>query len=199
MTPSISKSANSALALTLLAFGCGYGDCSDDVSDIRLEPAGPGTAAVHVHGSTTSRYAYVNATWFGTAVNRGTEPCRIAVYEHAQEPDAAKIPVLTRDQPAPTAAGEGRQVFESLLPGVRDGHALVRELEVGNALGDSYDYGDYLEPDDDADLSRLDVWLTIATCEAPALEVNLEIHREVCPARAPGSVEADVWWPAAGP
>lgn len=89
-------------------------------------------------------------------------------------------------------------MFESLLPGVRDGHALVRELKVGNALGDSYDYGDYLEPDDDADLSRLNVWLTIATSSA-ALEVNLEIHREVCPARAPGSVEADVWWPAAGP
>jgi hypothetical protein len=199
MTPSISKSASSALALTLLASGCGHGDCSEDVSELPFVPAGPGTVAVHVQGSTPSRYAYIGANWFGTAINRGTEPCRIAVYEHPRAPEAATIPVLTRDQPAPVTAGEGRLVFESLLPGVRDGHALVRELEDGNSLGDSFDFGNHIDKDEDSDLARLEVWLTIATCEAPDIEIDLEIRRDVCPARARGSVTADVWWPAADP
>ncbi|MBL9100394.1 MAG: hypothetical protein JNL82_05525 [Myxococcales bacterium] len=199
MTPSISKSASSALALALIAPGCGYGDCSDDVTILPFKPSGPGTVAVHVHGSTPARTAYVAASWFGTAINRGTEPCRIAVYEHALEPDPATIPVLTRNQPAPLMAGEGRRVFESLLPGVRDGHTLVRELEEGNALGDDFNFGDYLEPDDDPDLNHIDVWLTVATCEAPDIEVNLEIRRELCPARARGEIAADVWWSAETP
>lgn len=194
MIPSISKFVSSALACTLLAGGCGYGECSDDVSTIAFTPSGPGTAAARIHGATSSRYAYVAARWSGTAINRASEPCRIAIYEHRGEPEAAQIPVLLRDQAAPATAGEGQLLFESLLPGVRDGHALVRKLEIDNALGDSFGFGDYLQSDDEEDIDHINVWLTVATCEAPMIEVNLEITPELCPARAPGSVVAEAWW-----
>lgn len=203
MTRWILKSPSSALVLGLTlglapaAGGCGAGECGVSVSVLALTPTGPGTAAVHVHGSTPERWAYVAGNWYGHARNLGAEPCRVAVYEHATEPDAASIPILERDAAAPERAGEGRLVFESLLPGARDGVVFVRELDgQTDQLGDGDPFGDYLEPDDDEDLNRIDVWLTIATCAAPNVAVELEIRREVCPERGRGAVLAEPWWPA---
>lgn len=197
MPISSSSLGSSALALTLVA-GCGYGDCGEDVSTFTLAPAGPGSAALRVHGGTSSRRAFVLAWWSGTALHRGEEPCRLAVYEHASPPDPAQIPVLTRDDPAPTRAGEGRLVIETLLPGLRDGQAFVRRLD-GEADtvhegGEPYEID--LEPMDDEDLANIDVWLTFATCESPQIELELAVRCELCPARAPGAVTAELWWPA---
>ena len=168
-----------------------------DVSLFTFTPTGPGTAAVHVHGSTPERWAYVAANWYGHARNLGAEPCRIAVYEHALEPEAMSIPVLEREVAAPETAGAGRLLFETLLPGARDGIVFVRELDgQTDQLGDGFPFGDYLEPDNDPDLNRVNLWLTVATCAAPNVAVELEIRGEVCPERGHGSVVADPWWPA---
>lgn len=53
----------------------------------------------------------------------------------------------------------------------------------------------YLEPDDDPDLGRIALWSAEATCEAPQVEVEVEVRRQVCPGTARGSVAAEVWWP----
>ena len=203
MTRWISKSPSSALALALASGsawsvgGCGSGECGEDVSTFEWTPTGPGTAAVHVHGSTPERWAYVAANWYGHARNLGAEPCRLAVYEHAHAPEVTEIPILEQGVAAPETAGEGRLLFETLLPGAREGIVFVRELDgQSDQLGDGDPFGEYLEPDDDEDLNHIDLWLTVATCAAPDVKVEIEIRREVCPERGRGSVLADRWWPA---
>lgn len=197
MTRWISTSRVSLLAIAVsvgvVADGCT--DCAEIPMTLHFEPAGPGTAAAHVHGSSRGN-SYVGARWDGTVTNRGAVPCRMAMYEHASEPDAAAAPVLERNEAArATTADGGVLVFESLLPAAHAGTVLVRGLD-DDPLGKSYDQGSYLEPREDEDLNRIDVWLTIATCADPHIDVDLEVIREVCPRRARGSVAAEIWWPA---
>lgn len=142
---------------------------------------------MHVFGSTPSKYQFVMARWLGTAVNRSAEPCRIAFYEHASAPVAESVPVLERDAAAPATTPDGGLLdLESLLVGARPGQQLVRDLD-----------GWYLEPDDDPDLEHIDVWLTIATCDEPQVDVTLEVIGEVCFGyeRPKGNVTAEAWWP----
>lgn len=173
--------------LGLAIGGCHSNECDERRHAFELEPQGPGTAAVHVFGSTPSKYQYVVARWLGTAVNRSAEPCRIAFYEHASAPVAESVPVLERDAAAPATTADGGQLdLESLLVGARPGQQLVRNLD-----------GWYLEPDDDPDLEHIDVWLTIATCDEPQVDVTLEVIGEVCfgHERPKGDVKAEEWWP----
>jgi hypothetical protein len=187
------------LALVLVSglSGCYFHECVDRRRALDFEPEGPGTAAVHVHGSTPSRYEYVAARWLGTATNHGAEPCRLGFYEHAAEPDAESVPVLQRNVAAPaTTADGGRLVFETLLPGARDGREFVRSINTGQ-FGDEFAYGTYLEPDDDEDLEHIDVWLTIATCDRPELAVTVDVIGQVCVGvqRPKGDVKTEQWWP----
>ncbi len=193
MTRWISKSRVSLLALAVLGMhGCG--ECTDSTQVLHFAPSGPGSAAAHVHGE-SGRRSYVSAFWYGTAVNRGAEPCRLALYEYSSAPDAAAVPVLTRNEAAPpTTADGGVLVFESLLPGARDGTVFVRKLD-DEGLGDTFDYGTNLEPAADDVIETMNVWLTVATCADPQIEVDLEITMSLCPERPSGAVAADMWWP----
>ncbi len=176
--------------------GCNFNECDERRRTLDFEPEGPGTAAVHVHGSTPSRYQYVAARWLGTATNHGAEPCRLGFYAHVAEPDAASVPVLERNASAPaTTADGGTLVFESLLPGARDGRVFVKAINQ-DPFGDELAYGTYLEREDD-DIERIDVWLTIATCDRPELAVTVEMIAEVCVGaqRPKGDVKIDQWWP----
>lgn len=185
------------LALAIGLAGCHFNECDERRKTVELAPEGPGTAAIHVHGSTPSRYQYVAARWLGTAVNHDTVPCRLGVYEHERAPVAESVPVLDRSTSAPEATADGgRLVFESLLLGARDGRAFVRRINQA-PFDDEFVYGSYLEPDDDEDLEHIDVWLTIATCDQPEVEVTLDVVGEVCVGyqRPRGDVKTEVWWP----
>lgn len=188
------------LGVVLGPAGCGFGDCVERRSELHFEPQGPGTAAVHVHGSTPSAREYVGARWLGSALNRGDAPCRIAIYAHPTEPMASAGVELDRDEAAPTSLADGGELrFESLLPSPRDGQVLVRQIDASRSdvLGDPFEHGDDPEPEDDPDLEHIDVWLTINTCADPQVEADLSIIGEICDGgrRTRGDVQADVWWP----
>lgn len=196
---SSSRAARLGLGLALAGSlgGCYFHECVESRRALDFEPQGPGTAAVHVHGSTSSRYQFVSGRWLGTATNHGTEPCRLGFYEHAVEPDPESVPVLERNSAAPaTTADGGRLVFETLLPGARDGRVFVENLDE-SPFGDDFARGNNLEPDDDEDLERIDVWLTIATCDRPELAVTVDVVGEVCVGvqRPKGDVKTEQWWP----
>lgn len=172
------------LALGLALGGCHFNECEEHHHAFELEPAGPGSAAVHVFGSTPSNRQFVMARWLGTAVNRGAEPCRIAFYQSTRAPAVVAVPVLERDAAAPATTADGGVLdLESLLVGARPGPPLVRELD-----------GWYL---DDPDLEHIDVWLTLATCAEPEVSVSLEVIGEVCFGyeKPQGEVRAETWWP----
>jgi len=196
-SPRSSRAVRLGLGLALAGGlgGCHFNECEEHRRALDFEPQGPGTAAVHVHGSTPSHYQSADARWLGTATNHGAEPCRLGIYDHAAEPDAEAVPVLERNVVAPTTTADGgKLVFEALLPGARDGMVFVRNIN-DDPFEDEFAWGIDFEPDGDDE--HIDAWLTIATCDAPELIVSLDVIGEICVGaqRPKGNVTIDQWWP----
>ena len=192
--------AAAMLAVLGLSSGC-RGNCKEHVDSFAWALDAPGGAALHVVGSTDVEQEAVFASVTGTARNLGDAPCRVALYRHLAEPRREDLPALDPNVPAPLEIpAAGSLLFETLMPPARDGQAFVREID-----SESDEASDGLPPEvpqgfdlsSDSDALTLDVWLTVATCDAPNLELDLRMLTERCwyLVRPHGSVSVEVLWP----
>jgi hypothetical protein len=158
---STSSKSRQLLAAALTIVGCG---CAGQRKELDLVIIAPGGAILSIdHDGEASQ-----AALRGVASHRGEMPCRLAIYSHETEPDPSDAPTLVGDAAPPATIGEdGKLVFETILPPPLDGRVRTRELGL-------------LHIDEDNEDDSLHIWLTIATCEQPNIDITPIITAEIC-------------------
>lgn len=161
---SSSPRLSGALALLLASAGC-FADFAEDDALVDLHLVQPGGLGFELRATGRSKdelYVTLN----GYLTNLGTEPCHVAIFLHTTEAVREDIPALT-GPPAPAVA-DAQLMFETVLAPPNEGREFTRDL-------------DYLSlfPEKLARDGELRRWLTIATCEAPDLQIELELNLSV--------------------
>ncbi len=98
--------------------------------------------------------------------NLGTEACHLAISLHTSEPVPEDIPFLT-GPPAPAVAG-AQVLFETVLAPASEGRDFTRRLAYFELIYDKLEDSDELRR-----------WITVATCEAPDLQIKLSFDLAV--------------------
>lgn len=192
------RSERAAVALAAAVAGCSsvVGSEHESFDFVIGEPDGAALVATWEGALEDDEFSVGVAASF---THSGAEPCAIAVYLHATQPDRKDMPVLT-GLPAPETAGE--LIFDGVLLPPRDGvvfRTTIGSWELGPGL-----LGGLHAPDEfhqfPAEPPTTRRWLTIATCAAPdihaTIELTLGFSRPDRPGRteAPGDISAAVFW-----
>ncbi len=182
---SSSPSRSGALALTLLLAGGGcLAEWAEDDAHVDLRVDQPGGLGFEIEVSGRNRdelFLYLDAH----LTNLGAEPCHVAIFLHTSEPVREDMPALS-GPPAPVVAG-ARLIFETVLAPPSEGREFTRDLDAVTLMADRLAGG--------GELRR---WLTISTCAAPDLQVQLGLDLQLLYlARRPGDRRAaiDQLWP----
>ena len=159
---SSSPSRSAALALLLLL---GPGSCAaesvGDGVDLDLHVDQPGGLGFEVR-VTGRRRDELYLDLHAGLTNLGADPCHVAVFLHAAEPVPADMPSLT-GPPAPVIA-DAQLMFETVLAPPSGGREFTRRLDFAPLIVEALEAS--------GERRR---WLTIATCEAPDLQVELTL------------------------
>lgn len=155
-----SPSRSLALGLALAGGGCTVEFERDSAQvDLRLEqPGGLGFAIDVTARQRDELYLDLDAG----LTNLGGEPCHLAVYLHTTEPVPEDMPALT-GPPAPVIAG-AELLFETVLAPPSEGREFTRRLASFELIADRVEAS--------GERRR---WVTIATCAAPTLQLELQL------------------------
>jgi hypothetical protein len=188
------KSERAVAALTAAVTGCGSILVGSGFEMLDFSVDGPDGAAIVAVWDGVDERDELDIGISASLSHGGPEPCPVAVYLHAAQPDPKDMPTLT-ELPAPETAGA--LIFEGILLPPRDGVTFTTEIgawQPDRLFSWPDEFHDFL-----AEPPTTRRWVTIATCAEPDIEVKMDVKLGFSrPARprddGPSDMSAAIFW-----